>query len=88
MGFGVSSGVSSIWNDVRFGASRCSHYLSKPASDPAFCMCVRRDASLCIPQKGILSPLRLPVPPSRHSLEVLDFTASFTFCSLAMQNTE
>ncbi len=27
----------------------------------------------------LLSPLRLPVPPSRHFVEVLDFTAYFTF---------
>jgi hypothetical protein len=29
--------------------------------------------------RRILSPLRLPVPPSRHFVEVLDFTAYFTF---------
>jgi hypothetical protein len=29
--------------------------------------------------RRILSPLRLPVPPSRRFVEVLDFTAYFTF---------
>ena len=29
--------------------------------------------------RRILSPLRLPVPPSRHFVEVLDFSAYFTF---------
>ena len=29
--------------------------------------------------RRILSPLRLPVPPSRHFVEVLDFSTYFTF---------
>ena len=38
--------------------------------------------------RRILSPLRLPVPPSRQFVEVLDFTACFTFYSFVIQNNE
>src|ERR1035438_7212823 len=38
--------------------------------------------------RRILSPLRLPVPPSRHFVEVLDFTTCLWLCSLFIQNDE
>src|SRR5260370_25362503 len=38
--------------------------------------------------RRILSPLRLPVPPSRLRMEVLDFTYYFTLCSFVIQNNE
>jgi hypothetical protein len=36
----------------------------------------------------IKSPLRLPVPPSRRFVEVLDFTACFVLCSFVFQNNK
>ena len=36
--------------------------------------------------RRILSPLRLPVPPSRHFVEMLDFTAYFTFYVFFIQD--
>ena len=38
--------------------------------------------------RRILSPLRLPVPPSRLFVEVIDFTAYFTLYSFVIQNNE
>src|SRR5579863_10107549 len=38
--------------------------------------------------RRILSPLRLPVPPSRHFVEVLDFTAYFTFSVFFIQDND
>ena len=38
--------------------------------------------------RRILSPLRLPVPPSRHFVEVLDSTAYFTFPIFFIQDSE
>ena len=38
--------------------------------------------------RRILSPLRLPVPPSRLYLEVPDFTTCLRLCSLFIQNDE
>ena len=35
-----------------------------------------------------MSPLRLPVPPSRHFVEVLDFTAYFTFYVFFIQDND
>ncbi|MGA8437829.1 MAG: hypothetical protein WB762_21110 [Candidatus Sulfotelmatobacter sp.] len=37
---------------------------------------------------AILSPLRLPVPPSRLYLQVPDFTTCLWLCSLFIQNDE
>jgi hypothetical protein len=34
----------------------------------------------------LLSPLRLPVPPSRHFVEVIDSTANFAFYFVAIPN--
>jgi hypothetical protein len=36
--------------------------------------------------RRILSPLRLPVPPSRLFVEVLDSTANFAFYFVAIPN--
>jgi hypothetical protein len=36
----------------------------------------------------LLSPLRLPVPPSRHFVEVLDFTAYFTLYVFVVQDND
>ncbi len=36
--------------------------------------------------RRILSPLRLPVPPSRHFVEVLDSKANCTLYCVAIQN--
>jgi hypothetical protein len=36
--------------------------------------------------RRILSPLRLPVPPSRLFVEVLDFTAYFVLHSFTIHN--
>ena len=36
--------------------------------------------------RRILSPLRLPVPPSRLYLQVPDFTTCLWLCSLFIQN--
>jgi hypothetical protein len=38
--------------------------------------------------RRILSPLRLPVPPSRLFVEVLDFTDYLALYSLTIQNNE
>ena len=38
--------------------------------------------------RRILSPLRLPVPPSRRFVEVLDFTAYFTFSVFFIQDND
>jgi hypothetical protein len=38
--------------------------------------------------RRILSPLRLPVPPSRLFVEVLDFTAYFTFYVFFIQDND
>jgi len=38
--------------------------------------------------RRILSPLRLPVPPSRHFVEVLDFTAYFTLYVFFVRDSE
>jgi hypothetical protein len=38
--------------------------------------------------RRILSPLRLPVPPSRLYLQVPDFTTCLWLCSLLIQNDE
>src|SRR5580704_523381 len=38
--------------------------------------------------RRILSPLRLPVPPSRLYLEVLDFTAYFTLYVFVVQDKD
>src|SRR5579864_2333282 len=38
--------------------------------------------------RRILSPLRLPVPPSRHFVEALDFTAYFTFSVFFIQDND
>ena len=38
--------------------------------------------------RRILSPLRLPVPPSRLFVEVLDFTAYFTFSVLFSKDND
>ena len=38
--------------------------------------------------RRILSPLRLPVPPSRHFVEVLDSTAYFTFYVFFIQDSD
>ena len=38
--------------------------------------------------RRILSPLRLPVPPSRLFVEVLDFTAYFTFSVFFIQDND
>ena len=38
--------------------------------------------------QGILSPLRLPVPPSRHFVEVLDSTANFTLYVFFVYDSE
>jgi hypothetical protein len=38
--------------------------------------------------RRILSPLRLPVPPSRHFVEVLDSTACFAFCVFFVHDSE
>jgi hypothetical protein len=38
--------------------------------------------------RRILSPLRLPVPPSRHFVEVLDSTANFTLYVLFVYDSE
>jgi hypothetical protein len=38
--------------------------------------------------RRILSPLRLPVPPSRHFVEMLDSTAYFTFYVFAVYASE
>ena len=39
-------------------------------------------------RQGILSPLRLPVPPSRLFLEVVDSKAYFTFSVLFIQDND
>ena len=39
-------------------------------------------------QAPLLSPLRLPVPPSRHFVEVLDFTAYFTLYVFVVQDKD
>ena len=38
--------------------------------------------------RRILSPLRLPVPPSRHFVEVLDSTANFTLYVFFVYDSE
>ena len=38
--------------------------------------------------RRILSPLRLPVPPSRLGLQVPDFTTYLWLCSLFIHNDE
>ena len=38
--------------------------------------------------RPLLSPLRLPVPPSRHFVEVLDSTANFTLYVLFAYDSE
>ena len=38
--------------------------------------------------RRILSPLRLPVPPSRHFVEALDYTAYFTFYVSFIQDND
>jgi hypothetical protein len=39
-------------------------------------------------QRSFLSPLRLPVPPSRLYLQVLEFTTCSWLCSLFIGNDE
>ena len=61
-------------------------------------MCGIRTLEVLVPGGGvepprpegrrILSPLRLPVPPSRLFVEVLDFTAYFTFSVFFIQDND
>jgi hypothetical protein len=82
---GVTSRISRVFLVNIFGISNAR----EPASDAAFRLVPGGGVEPPRPEgRRILSPLRLPVPPSRLFVEVTDSKAYFTFYAFVIQDND